>query len=124
MRPFDRSRDGVVLGEGDGAIVIERGSHAAARGATPLARLVAYDRSFRDPRSPRFDAAIARSLRTALERGERTTRDLGFASAHAASDRTWDAVESRGIAETLGDLPVWAPKSYFGDLGPGSSIVE
>ncbi len=124
MRPFDLARDGTVLGEGAGAIVLERRAHAEARGVSPLARIAAYDRCFCDPNSSEFSRAITRSIDTALRRGDCGPADLAFASANATSDRQWDAIEAQGIVEVLEDVPVWAPKSYFGNLGPGTSIVE
>jgi len=76
-----------------------------------------------DGKLPTGDA-IARAIRAALAAAEVTPGDIGHVNAHGNSTREDDPIEARAIRETLGDVPVTAPKSYFGNLGQGSGMVE
>ena len=68
--------------------------------------------------------AIARAIRAALAGAELAPADVGHVNAHGNSTREDDPIEARAIRETLGDVPVTAPKSYFGNLGQGGGMVE
>ena len=68
--------------------------------------------------------AIARAIRAALTAADIEPDDIGHVNAHGNSTREDDPIEARAIRETLGDVPVTAPKSYFGNLGQGSGMVE
>ncbi len=129
-RPFDRSRSGMVLGEGAGAIVIEELAHAQARGATIYGEIVAAASSAAAGSRlvARRKLAMANVLRALL-------RDSGFhpdqvdhLHAHGLSTQSCDIEEAQAIEEALGErartLPVVAAKSYFGNLGAGSGMVE
>ncbi len=123
-RPFDAARDGVVLGEGAGAIVIERADFAQARGAKVLARILGTDRRFCPTSSPQYVEAIIYSIRTAMRDAEIDSAHLSHLNANALSTIQGDIAEAQAIRQALGDVPVFAPKSYFGNLGPGTAIVE
>jgi len=125
-RPFDADRDGMVNGEGAGAFVIESRSHAEARGAKIIARLLGYANhcephvNGRPPEGTAIRASIAGALRAAgLEEGE-----VGHVNAHGLSTPDHDRAEARAIRDCLGDVWVTAPKSFFGDLGAGTGAVE
>ena len=125
-RPFDAARSGRVFGEGAAQIVIETREHAERRGARIMAR-VAGAATRCEPaaegKEPTGDA-IVRAIRAALEAAGTTAADLSHVNAHGNSTREDDPIEARAIRETLGDVPVTAPKSYFGNLGQGSGFVE
>ena len=68
--------------------------------------------------------AIRRAIRAALAAAGIEPGDIGHVNAHGNSTREDDPIEAQAIRETLGDVPVTAPKSYFGNLGQGSGMVE
>lgn len=125
-KPFDVRRDGMVNGEGAAAIVLETRQHAEARGAKILARLLGCGSAFEpQPRSGRrTGSAVARSIEKALGAAGVTRGDVGHVNAHGTSTTVGDAVEAQGIRSALGETPVVAYKSYFGNLGTGSGMVE
>lgn len=124
VRPFDRERDGTVYGEGAGAIVLERASHAKQRGANILATLASWSRSFRPFGSEDFQQAIKENIETTLQRGEMELTEISHVSAHGCAAKEADELEAKAIAETLGETPVVANKSNYGELGPGGSTIE
>ena len=106
--------------------MLESRQHAEARGARILARLLACGSAFEpDPRSGRrTGAAVARSIQQVLDKAGISAADVGHVNAHAPSTTEDDRVEAQGIRAALGDTPVAAYKSYFGNLGTGSGMVE
>jgi len=125
-RPFDAARDGMVNGEGAAAVVLESRAHAAARGAPILARVLGSGSSFdteQDGRPGRA-AAIRRSIRTALAAACLEPEEIHHVNAHGLSTVDEDAAEAQAIRQTLGDVKVTAPKSFFGNLGAGGGAVE
>lgn len=125
-RPFDAARSGQVNGEGAAQIVVETREHAQRRGARILARVAGAATRFEaatEQMKPTGDA-IARAIRAALAAAKIETTDIGHVNAHGNSTREDDPIEARAIRATLGDVPVTAPKSYFGNLGQGSGMVE
>ncbi len=125
-RPFDADRDGGVIGEGAGVLVLERREFAEARGAKILARLGGFGRGFESPNTgrPLTGDATRHSIQTALRQSELTPDDIGHVNAHGESTIDHDRMEAQAIRDCLGDVPVLAPKSYFGCLGAGSGVVE
>lgn len=127
-RPFDASRQGMVVGEGSAMFVLESRSHAERRKAKPLARVAAIvsrnqatAKKF-DPPGQAIEAAFSQALRKAnLAAGE-----LSHINAHGAGTLEDDPVEAAAIAQVLAgaDTPVTASKSYFGNLGAGGGAVE
>ena len=129
-RPFDQNRSGMVLGEGAGAVIIEELAHAQARGATIYGEIVAA--SSRAAAAGRLVArrkvAMANVLRALLHDSGFQPDEIDHLHAHGLSTRSCDAEEAQAIAEAFGQrartLPVVAAKSYFGNLGAGSGMVE
>lgn len=129
-RPFDRDRRGMVLGEGAGAIVLERRDLAERRGATIYGEVLGAASSSaadRDSR-PRVEQALTNSMRAALREAGMSPGDVGHIHAHGLGTRKCDAAEARAIRNVFADqadkVPVTAAKSYFGNLGAGSALVE
>ncbi len=129
-RPFDRQRSGMVLGEGAAAIIIEELDHATARGATIYGEIAAA--SSRAAAGPHLIArrkvALANVMRALLQESGCRPEDIDHLHAHGLSTRSCDAEEAQAIAEVFGRhaavMPVVAAKSYFGNLGAGSGMVE
>ncbi len=125
-RPFDLGRDGMVVGEGAGALILESRDHATARQARVLARIVGCGRAFEsyDPRRQPCGRGVANSLRQALREADMQPSQVGFIKAHGISTILEDRYEAQGIHAVLPGVPVTAPKSYFGSLGAGGGAVE
>lgn len=130
-RPFDRDRDGFVMGEGAGVLVLERAEHAAARGATALAELAGYGLSndAYHPSGPHPDAEGAiRALRDALRDADIGLRDVDHINAHGTSTPANDRTESAALRAVFGahtdDMPVTSTKSAVGHLLGGAGVVE
>ncbi|TCP54989.1 3-oxoacyl-[acyl-carrier-protein] synthase II [Tamaricihabitans halophyticus] len=127
-RPFDVDRDGFVLGEGAGALVLERGDHARARGARIYGRLAgvgitsdAYHITGNHPEGIGQINAISKALRT----GELSTSDIGHLNAHATSTVVGDVGEAAAVRKAIGDhVVVTAPKGSLGHLVGGAGAVE
>lgn len=127
-RPFDKNRDGMVLGEGGALLLIEREEHAKARGARILARLMGaamtsdgYDAIDTEPSGERAGDAISR----AVEVAGLTPADIDHINAHAAGTRVGDLAEARAIHRALGAHrpAVYAPKAALGhSLGAAGAI--
>jgi 3-oxoacyl-[acyl-carrier-protein] synthase II len=126
-RPFDIERSGIVPGEGAGVLLLEAREHAERRGANILARIAGCASRFEAPAttwSRRSGRAIAQSIRAALAAAKLQPAEIGHVNAHGESSREQDRLEAEAIRKTLGDVPVTALKSYFGDLAAGSGAVE
>ena len=127
-RPWDKGRDGFVLGEGAGVLVLERADHAAARGARVYARLAGsgitsdgYDIVQPDPNG----AGFVRAVRKALADADLSPTDIVHVNAHATSTPTGDIIEVVGLRTALGDHPVLtATKSMMGHLLGAAGAVE
>jgi 3-oxoacyl-[acyl-carrier-protein] synthase II len=116
----------MVYGEGAAEIVLESREHAKRRGVRTLAR-VAGSASRCESTAETFlptGDAIRRAIRAALVAARLESVHIGHVNAHGNSTREDDAAEARAVRETLGDVLVTAPKSYFGNLGHGSGMVE
>jgi 3-oxoacyl-[acyl-carrier-protein] synthase II len=120
-RPFDRDRDGPVLGEGGGMLVLEEREHARRRDARVYAEVLGTAAAFD---AGRTGAGLARVIRLALARAGITPDDLDHVNAHAGGWVEEDAWEARGLREAVSDTPVLAAKSYFGNLGAAADAVE
>ncbi|HET8683170.1 MAG TPA: beta-ketoacyl-[acyl-carrier-protein] synthase family protein, partial [Micromonosporaceae bacterium] len=127
-RPFDKARDGFVLGEGAGILVLERAEHAAARGARVYARLAGagltsdgYDIVLPDPQGRGATRAIALALQDAdVARG-----DVRHVNAHATATPIGDLAEIVALHAALGDHPVvTATKSMTGHLLGAAGALE
>lgn len=127
-RPFERDRDGAVLGEGAAVVVLESRDHARRRHAGVVARLVAVaarcERRPADRNQPLSGAALAAAIRAALDRAGLGPTDVGHVNAHGLSTPGDDRSEAEAIHATLRDTPVTAPKSFFGHTGAGGGLLE
>ncbi len=127
-RPFDKGRDGFVLGEGAGVLVLERASFAAARGRTPYAVLAgagitadSYDIVAPDPGG----SGQRRAAAAAIERSGVALSDVVHVNAHATSTPTGDGPEAAWIADLLGERTVvTATKSMTGHLLGAAGAIE
>ena len=126
-RPFAPDRDGFVLGEGAGILVLERAEHAAARGAQALAVLAgsavtadAFDVARPEPSGTQQE----RALRLALERAGLDAERIGHVNAHATSTPAGDIVEAGVVARSLPAAAVSATKSATGHLLGGAGGLE
>jgi len=130
-RPFNRSRDGFVLGEGSGMVILETLDHARRRGATPLVEVVGYGSSadaFRiTDMHPEARGPIA-AMRQALDEARLSPAEIDYVSAHGTSTEENDKNETRAIKEVFGDLanqvPVSSIKSMTGHLIAAAGSVE
>ncbi|HTU19076.1 MAG TPA: beta-ketoacyl-[acyl-carrier-protein] synthase family protein [Gemmataceae bacterium] len=124
-RPFDRERDGLVLGEGVGVFVVEDLEHARRRGARIYAEIVGFGAAF-DPELR--GNGLARAVRAALAEAGIGPEEVDHVNAHGLSTRESDAWEARNLQEVFGScsapVPVFAAKSYIGNLGAGGSTTE
>ncbi len=130
-RPYDVQRDGFVLGEGAGIVVLESAAHAEARGATVLARLVGVGLSsdgyhITSP-EPSGRGQIS-AMRSALVDAGLSTADIVHVNAHATSTVVGDLIEARGVREVLGAdadrVVLSATKSMTGHLLGGAGALE
>ncbi len=128
-RPFDLNRDGCVLGEGSGALVLESLDSATRRNAKIYAEIVGFGESSDAGHitSPNSDGQLA-AMKMALNSACLQPADIGFINAHGTATKANDECESRTIRSLLGNLadnvPVASNKSYFGHLLGASGAVE
>ena len=122
-RPFDRRRDGFVMGEGAGMLVIESLEHALARGAEPLVELVGYGTSadaFHITAGPEDGSGAQQSMQTALTQAGLTAADLQHLNAHATSTPVGDVGELSAVRDLFGvdntPLAITSTKSATGHL--------
>jgi len=127
-RPYDKNRDGFVLGEGSGVLVLERASSARARGRTPYAVLAgaaltadSYDIVQPDPDGN----GQARAARIAIERSGVAASDIVHVNAHATSTPAGDMAEAKWIAKMLGEQTIVSgTKSMTGHLLGAAGAIE
>lgn len=127
-RPFDVSRDGFVLGEGSGVVVLERADRAKARGARIYAKLAGYgltsDAYHITGNHPEGIGQIA-AMRAAMTMAGLSPSDIGHVNAHATSTVVGDIGEAAAIRSAIGEHPVvTAPKGALGHLVGGAGAVE
>jgi 3-oxoacyl-[acyl-carrier-protein] synthase II len=130
-RPFSASRDGFVLGEGAGVLVLEELEHARSRGARICAEILGFGSacdSFRvtDPHPDGVGAVLA--MRRALEQAKVATTDVDYLNAHGTSTPLNDRIESHAIRQLFGDhgarLAISSTKSMIGHLTVAAGAVE
>ncbi len=130
-RPFDRDRDGFVMGEGAGLLVIETLEHALERGAKPLAVLSGYGTSadaHHITSGPEDGSGGAAAIRTALAKAELEAQDIDYINAHATSTPVGDKTEVAALrnvfADHLPDIPISSTKSATGHLLGAAGGIE
>lgn len=130
-RPFDRDRDGFVLSEGAGVLVLEALEHAQRRGAEPLAEMLAYGATsdalhFTNPDPDGLQAA--RAITRALRKAGLQPEEIGYVNAHATSTPLGDVFEVRALKRALGGhayrVPVSATKSITGHMLGAAGAAE
>ncbi len=128
--PFDKRRDGTVVGEGAGAFIVERYEHAVKRGATIYAEVLGVGEGCDGTHYSNGGGGLGlvRSIGAALRRAEIDPREIGHINANGKSSQRDDVVESRAFHQSLGraaeSIPVVGLKSYFGHSDAGSGAVE
>ena len=128
-RPFDARRNGQVVSEAAGVMILENADHAVRRGATIYGTVLGAGSSCVSPQGvPDIQAALTLAMRAALRDAGLTPADIGHINAHGLSDPQVDLAEARAIHAVFGDLggkvPVFAPKSLLGNSAAGSGAVE
>jgi 3-oxoacyl-[acyl-carrier-protein] synthase II len=130
-RPFDLERNGFVIGEGAGMLVLESLDHALARGVTPLAEIVGYgttcDAHHITSPSP-GGVGGAEAMRLTLVDARLQPEDVDYVNAHGTSTQANDSNETAAIKSALGDrarqIPISSTKSMTGHLLGGSGGIE
>ncbi len=130
-RPFDTNRDGFVLGEGGGALVLESREHAEARGAKILAVVRGYgmtNDAYHMSAPLETGEAVAMAMRNALADAGLRPEEIGVVNPHATSTALGDAAECKALGLVFGshlpNLKVTATKSMVGHLLGGTSATE
>jgi len=130
-RPFDGTRDGFVLGEGGGVVVVESLAHARERGATPLAEIIggaltadAFHISAPEPSG----RGQARAMTNAMRNAEVAPNEIDYIVAHGTSTPLNDVTETRAIKTAYGDyakkVAISSPKSMIGHLVGAAGIAS
>lgn len=129
-RPFDKDRDGFVMSEGAGAVVLESEEHAARRGAEPVAGVAGYGRTtdaYHVTAPDEQGRGVERAMRLALEDAGVEAEAVGHVNAHATATPTGDAPETRAISRVVPQAAVSATKSMtghsFGAVGSTEGIM-
>lgn len=134
-RPFDRGRDGNVIGEGAAALLLESGDHAARRGARIYARVAGYhvasagqNRQYSHDRAELDIRPSVRAMRGAMAEAGWSLAQVDLVNANGSSSVQYDKLEGLALAGTFGDsLPeirITSQKSMLGQHGAGSSALQ
>lgn len=126
--PFDKDRNGFVMGEGAGVLVLESIEHAQKRGATILAEVVGYgsncDAYHQTTPTPDGSGA-AKAIELAIKEAGISPEDVDYVNAHGTSTQANEKGESKAIVTVLGkDVPVSSTKSFTGHLLGAAGAVE
>ena len=115
-RPFDRERDGLVIGEGAGCLILEEREHALARGATIHAELVGFGTNSDGTHVTQPNAATMKvAMQLALEDAGLQPEAIGYVNAHGTATQQGDIAETQATAEVFGPrIPISSLKSYMG----------
>lgn len=129
--PFDFERNGFIMAEGAGTIILEEYEHAKARGAKILGEIIGYgttNDAFHITAPDETGETIARAIQLALEEGHITTKDIDYINAHGTSTNLNDKTETKGIKVAFGDeaykLNVSSTKSMMGHALGAAGVIE
>ena len=125
-RPFDEKRDGLVVGEGAGAVLLEEYEVAKKRGATILAEIIGFSctNNGGDLILPNMDG-IRQTLKLGLKDAAISADSVDFVSAHATATKMGDAIEAQATGKVYGDSPVVTGlKSYMGHTMGSCGAIE
>ena len=130
-RPFDRDRDGFVMGEGGGIVILEAEEHARARGAHIYGELAGYgltDDAFHITAPSEGGEGAVRAMRIALRKAQCDPSDVDYVNAHGTSTPLNDKLETEAIKTVFGDharkLPVSSTKSMTGHTLGAAGVIE
>jgi 3-oxoacyl-[acyl-carrier-protein] synthase II len=130
-RPFDKDRDGFVIGEGAGTIVLESLTSAKARGARIYAEMIGYGftgDAYHMTGMREDGSGYSKAMEIALDMAKLDRDEVGYINAHGTSTPTNDPVESRAVKTVFGErakkIPMSSTKSQIGHLLGGGSAVE
>ncbi len=130
-QPFDKNRDGLVMGEGAGILVLETESHAKARGANILAELAGYGATadaFHVTAPHEHGAGGAAAMKMALESARANVDELGYINAHGTGTSLNDQSETRAVKAAFGEMaykiPISSTKSMTGHMMGATGALE
>jgi 3-oxoacyl-[acyl-carrier-protein] synthase II len=130
-RPFDKGRDGFVMGEGAGVVILEELQRATARGAHVYAEVAGFGTSndAHHMTAPLPDGSqAARSMRLALDDAHVTAGEIGYINTHGSSTPLNDSTETLAIKNVFGDraysIPISGTKGYYGHALGASGAIE
>jgi 3-oxoacyl-[acyl-carrier-protein] synthase II len=130
-RPFDKDRDGFVMGEGAAVMILEEYEHAKSRGAKIYAEIAGYGTTndAHHMTAPRPDGSqAARSMRLALKDADISPDEVDYVNTHGSSTPLNDSTETMAIKQVLGDrayrIPMSGTKGYYGHALGASGAIE
>lgn len=125
-KPFDRTRDGLVIGEGAGTLMLEELEHAKARGAKIYAEIVGFATNYDATHITQPNrVTIQRCIEDALRMAELSPADIGYISAHGTATGRGDVAESQATAAVFGNkTPISSIKSFLGHTLGACGAIE
>ncbi|MBF7687793.1 beta-ketoacyl-ACP synthase [Acinetobacter rathckeae] len=123
--PFDADRDGLVVGEGAGCLILEEREHAIARGAHIYAEVMGYGSNSDGTHVTRPDQdSMARCMQLALKSADLSAEDIDYVNAHGTATDHGDIAETQATQSVLGYKPISSLKSYFGHTLGACGAIE
>lgn len=124
-RPFDSKRDGLVVGEGAGCLILEEYEHAKARGAKIYAEIIGYGSNTDGQHVTRPDSEMmGRCMELALSDAQIPADQIDYVNAHGTSTDQGDIAETQATARVVGKKPISSLKSYFGHTLGACGAIE
>ncbi|ENV11036.1 hypothetical protein F966_00820 [Acinetobacter higginsii] len=124
-RPFDTRRDGLVIGEGAGCLILEEYEHAKQRGATIYAEIIGYASNTDGQHVTKPDSErMGQCMQMALKDAQLDASQIDYVNAHGTSTDQGDIAESQATATILGRKPISSLKSYFGHTLGACGAIE